>query len=199
MIPDCSEFCKWLYEWQTLIAGLIAGIGGLIATLSALTAGILAYCAAQRQARAAEAGTRHLQIEAEAAKTERKVAAAKLLDGILLRIERDVDKLYKDCSQEAFMSHDAVVPKDWKLLISKPSFPHIISLLLALDEDIITRFITLNADIDVFKSREIPSAAHHRDTLENIRPQISDLRLSLNKYGHIINTHKPSFKDSMRA
>src|ERR1700693_5617423 len=41
MTTDYTGICKLLFDWQTLIAGLLA-----------LGAGILAYCAAQRQLRA---------------------------------------------------------------------------------------------------------------------------------------------------
>ena len=46
--PDYTDLFRWVYDWQTMIAGIVAVVG-------ATGGGVLAYCAGVKQATA----TRH--------------------------------------------------------------------------------------------------------------------------------------------
>lgn len=84
MSAGYSGFWGFLYDWQNLVAGVLA-----------LIAGILAYCASQGQKEATERQTAHLQREAKRQMAREVIVSARLVDGVLGEIESDTDKLIK--------------------------------------------------------------------------------------------------------
>jgi hypothetical protein len=75
-VRTCTGFSHLLYDWQTLVAGLLA-------LISALIAGLLAYTAGSRQVAEIRRQNRFLQRSESRRLARTVVSSARILDGIL--------------------------------------------------------------------------------------------------------------------
>jgi hypothetical protein len=93
----------WLYDWQTLVAGVlavVAGIGTIWATRDAATrqiataAGQIAI--AERQLQAAEAENQRLRTVEKRERAGRSLIACRMLEGVLAILEEQADRVAKE-------------------------------------------------------------------------------------------------------
>ena len=165
MTPEYTGFWRVLFDWQTIIAGLLA-----------LAAGLLAFFAAQRQVRAIKDQTRHFQREAKKHQAREAIIAGRLLDGVLSTLEDGIRSLQKTLAQPTYKLPNATIPASYKETLRKPPLATVWDRLGMFDPNAITNYMNLDAKVDLFRTDQIFAAAWNIEALAPLAVIVSTLR-----------------------
>jgi hypothetical protein len=109
--PADLTWYKLLTDWGSLIGGFFA-----------LVAGALAYFSGKLQANATRQAAKAAERENLRRFAREGLVASRLMNGVLIRIADDINKLNKLLSNQVYSGTNAVaVPSSWSKSISKPS------------------------------------------------------------------------------
>jgi hypothetical protein len=171
--PDYTGVCKLLYDWQSLLAGVLAVI-----------AGIAAYCAGRRQARAVEEQNSELKRAEKRRLAREELIAVRLLEGGIARTEDDTNRIMDILIEPQYQREQATVPSNYRRMIHKPEITVVWEKLGLCDPEIISTYLRLDHKIDQFWETEIVSVPWHNQNLNEFATMIKSLRASLAKQAH---------------
>ena len=138
---------KYLYDWQSFIAGLFA-----------LIAGVVAYAAGLRQARAVEQQNRELKIAERRRLAREQIVAIRLLNGALATIESGLTHVEGFLEQPRYLPGSAIVPEGWRELVRKPPLDVVWPHLGVCGFEVVDNYVLLDAEIETFLRSSIHSA-----------------------------------------
>jgi hypothetical protein len=91
--PNYTGTLKLLFDWQTLIGGILALVAGFVAAFYAYFAGLKQVRAVRDQTREAEAENARLRREGRRALARDGLVAARLIHGVLVRVMDGIKRL----------------------------------------------------------------------------------------------------------
>jgi hypothetical protein len=160
----------FLFNWQPLLAGVLA-----------LAAGVLAYCAGLRQARAVEEQNRELKRKERRQVAREGIVATRLIDGILAKIENEIARVNTLLDQPSYQKPGAIAPADCNRLIQKPNISVVFDKLGMCSQEIIAKYMELDAEIEQYREHNIGGVPHHLCAMKKFRMLVKFLRDSLDQ------------------
>jgi hypothetical protein len=171
--PDYTGVWKVLYDWQSLLAGVLA-----------LIAGIAAYCAGRRQARAVEQQNSELKRAENRRLAREELIAVRLFEADLARIEEDTTRITNTLNHPQYDNPQASVPANYRRMIHKPDITVVWDKLGLCDPETITTYLGLDHKIEQFWETDIGSASWHKQRLGEFATMSKSLRESLASQAH---------------
>jgi hypothetical protein len=166
----------FLFDWQPLLVGVLA-----------LAAGVAAYCAGLRQARAVEEQNRELKRNERRQLAREGIVATRLIDGILAKIEHEIARVTTLFEQPCYQKPDAIAPADWNRLIQKPNISVVFDKLGMCSEEILAKYMELDAEIEQYRERNISGVAYHSSAMKTFGMRVKFLRDSLDQQAQTCN------------
>ena len=163
-----TGLCKLLYDWQTLVAGLLA-------VVSALAAGALAYLAGLRQVAEIRRQNQFLQRTESRRLAGMVVSAARILEGILKLVDDNIRARTFGGSLSTDIGMHAA--NQIRQSIDVPPRYEIIGQLQCFGHEIIDNYFLLCAKIDSFRKQSgSVSAGALQDELQALLVIVKHLR-----------------------
>jgi hypothetical protein len=172
-VNGCTGLCKLLFDWQTLVAGLLA-------LVSAIVAGVLAYVAGLRQVAEIRRQNQFLQRSESRRLARGVVSAARIVEGIL----KTIDDKIRAPTFAGGLSTDIGVAATNQIRQSIQAPPHheLIGQLQYLGREVIDNYFLLCVKIEEFQKRSgSATAGALQDELKSLLAIVDHLRDEIEK------------------
>ena len=175
--PEYTAIGKWLYDWQTLV-------GGILALAAGAGAAIAAYCAGQSQVRAVNEQTQAvneqnetLKLQARRKDAQEGIVAVQLLSGVLTRIQDGIARLDKLLNQPEYSE---LVPPSFHNIIQRTALDVVWDTLGDSSHEIVENYLMLDMKLSEFSSSGDKDPFSMKNDLQTIRNYIELLCVHLN-------------------
>lgn len=182
-----TGWLKLLYDWQTLVTGLLALAGGFLA------AGV-AYLAGRRQVQAVKDQMAALLEQNEDLKRESRrnlarnsLIAIRLVSGVLSKVEDGIGSLDESLDHVGSVLPEVALPQGFRQLIQRTDLSVVWNTLGVLGRETVEGYLLLDMRLTEFASSRNFSKPAIMEDLAKIKPLVTFLRRELTKEGQAYN------------